>query len=152
MLKKVHKINLKKSPCLLEIKYFQGLVKRFHSFYLFFTLIEQTFNNLFVEYHSCYPHCLRSVEGPLWSAEPRFELGPARTASGRATIWATPHPEECFFQTILFWFSGKLISYRKQLLSILPSFQQTRMSFNDISRNSLRGPGRIYWTYLVLGK
>jgi hypothetical protein len=42
VLKKVNKINLKKSPCLLEIKYFQGLVIRCHSFYLFFTLIEQT--------------------------------------------------------------------------------------------------------------
>ena len=32
---------------------------------------------LLVEYDSCCPHCIRSVEGLLWGAEPRFELGPA---------------------------------------------------------------------------
>ncbi len=29
------------------------------------------------EYLSCYLHCFRSVDGLLWGAEPRFELGPA---------------------------------------------------------------------------
>jgi hypothetical protein len=36
-------------------------------------------------YHSCYPHCFRSVEGLLWGAEQRFELEPA-------VQQAMPHP------------------------------------------------------------
>ncbi len=59
---------------------FKGLVARCHSFYLFFTLTEYTYNILYiilVECRSCSPHCFRSVEGHLWGAEPRFELGPA---------------------------------------------------------------------------
>ncbi len=32
---------------------------------------------LLVGYHSCCPHGFRSVEGLLWGAEPRYELGPA---------------------------------------------------------------------------
>ncbi len=37
----------------------------------------QYFYILLGENHSCYLHCFRSVEGLLWGAEPRFELGPA---------------------------------------------------------------------------
>jgi hypothetical protein len=58
-----------------------GLVARCHSFYLFY--INRVI--LLVEYHSCFPRSLRSVEGLRWGAEPRFELLP-RTASRRATI------------------------------------------------------------------
>jgi hypothetical protein len=32
---------------------------------------------LLIENPSWYPHCIRSVEGLLWGAEPRFKLGPA---------------------------------------------------------------------------
>ncbi len=32
---------------------------------------------ILVEFPSWSPHCFRSVEGLLWGAEPRFELGPA---------------------------------------------------------------------------
>ncbi len=53
---------------------------------------------LLIEYHSCYPHCFRSVKSLLWGAEPRFELGPALQQAdallsepGR-TLWAMPHP------------------------------------------------------------
>ncbi len=53
---------------------------------------------LLVEYHSCFPHCFRSVDGLLWGAEPRFELGPslqqadALLSEPRRTLRATPHP------------------------------------------------------------
>jgi hypothetical protein len=46
----------------------KGLVARCHSFWFNFTFIEQTYNILYillVENHSCYPHCIRSVEGLL---------------------------------------------------------------------------------------
>jgi hypothetical protein len=51
-------------------------------FFLFiFAFTEHTYNILYiilVEYHSWSLHCFRSVEGLLWGAEPRFELGPAK--------------------------------------------------------------------------
>ncbi len=55
---------------------------------------------LLVGNHSCYPHCIRSVEGLLWGAEPRFELGPAvqqadaLQSEPHRTLRATPHPNE----------------------------------------------------------
>ncbi len=51
------------------------------------------------EYHSCYLHCLRLVEGLLWGAEPRFELGPAvqqadaQLSKPRRTLRLAPHPK-----------------------------------------------------------
>jgi hypothetical protein len=44
---------------------------------------------ILVERHSLYPHSFRSVEGLLWGAEPRFELGPAIEQAD------TPHPSLC---------------------------------------------------------
>jgi hypothetical protein len=32
---------------------------------------------LLVEYHSCFPHCFRSVDGLLWDAKLRVNLVPA---------------------------------------------------------------------------
>ncbi len=60
-------------------KYFKGLVARCHSFYLFY-INRADIQYLYIllgEYHSCYLHCFRSVEGLLWGAEPRFELATA---------------------------------------------------------------------------
>ncbi len=67
-------------PCTgRETFFFKGLVAHFHSFYLFYINQAdiQDLYILLVEYHSCFPHCIRSVEGLLWGVEPRFELGPA---------------------------------------------------------------------------
>jgi hypothetical protein len=83
--------------------------------YLFITLFEQIYNiYIYCSWvPSCCPHGFRSVEGVLWVAEPRFELGPAfqqadallsaprrtfkwsttRPVSLAAPFWATPHPE-----------------------------------------------------------
>ncbi len=48
--------------------------------FIYFTLIEHTYNLYIYNSSSavsCFPHSFRSVEGLLWGAEPRFELGPA---------------------------------------------------------------------------
>ncbi len=72
-------------------------------FLFIFTLTEHIYNILsiiLVECHSLSPHCFRSVEGLLWGAEPRFELGPAiqqadaLLSEARRTLKASPHPSE----------------------------------------------------------
>jgi hypothetical protein len=64
-----------------EIKLCPPVGRRELTFFNFiFTLIEQTYNILYillVEYRSWCPHCFPLGRGPLWGAEPRFELGPA---------------------------------------------------------------------------
>ncbi len=81
--------------------------------FLFFTLSERTYN-VYIQNSSknascCCLHRFRSVEGVLWGAEPRFELGPAlQQADGlllchaepclchAAPNCATPHPlQQC---------------------------------------------------------
>ncbi len=67
---------------------------RCHS-YLFFTLIEQTYNILYillVEHHSC-PHCFPLGRGPPLGCRDEIRTRACRKASRRATIWATPHPD-----------------------------------------------------------
>jgi hypothetical protein len=55
-----------------------------------FTLIEQTYNvytySTTCRVPSCCPHGFRSVEGLLWGAEPRFELGPTILSKPRRTL------------------------------------------------------------------
>jgi hypothetical protein len=49
-------------------------------FLFIFKLFEHSYNNYVCYYSSSapwFPHGFSSVEGLLWGAEPRFELGPA---------------------------------------------------------------------------
>jgi hypothetical protein len=65
-------------------------------FLFIFTLIEQTYNILYivlVEHHSCCPHCFPLGRGPPQGCRAEIRTRACRTASLRATIWATPHPE-----------------------------------------------------------
>ncbi len=58
----------------------KGLVASCHSFFIYFTLSEHTYNIYIcnsMRTASSFLHRFRSVEGLLWGAEPRFELGPA---------------------------------------------------------------------------
>ncbi len=58
----------------------KGLVASCHSFFIYFTLSEHTYNIYIYNSSrtaSCNLHRFRSVEGLLRGAEPRFELGPA---------------------------------------------------------------------------
>ncbi len=60
--------------------FFKGLVASCHSFFFYFTLSEHTYNIYIYNSsrtRSCCLHRFRSLEGLLWGAEPRFELGPA---------------------------------------------------------------------------
>ncbi len=64
-----------------------------------FTLIEQTYNILYillVEHHSCCPHCFPLGRGPPLGCRAEIRTRACRTASRRATIWATPHPYLCY--------------------------------------------------------
>jgi hypothetical protein len=61
-------------------------------FLFIFTLIEQTYNILYILLVSTTLVVLiafRSVEGLLWGAEPRFELGPAVQQAG--ALLSEPH-------------------------------------------------------------
>jgi hypothetical protein len=63
--------------------FFKGLVARCHSFYLFFTLIEQTSD---IEHHSCCPHCFPLGRGSPLGCRAEIRTRACRTASRRATI------------------------------------------------------------------
>ncbi len=52
----------------------------------------QYFNILLVEHHSCCPHCFPLGRGPPLGCRAEIRTRACRTASRRATIWATPHP------------------------------------------------------------
>jgi hypothetical protein len=47
---------------------------------------------------SCCPHGFRSVEGLLWGAQPRFELGPAVQQADVLLSEPPPHPKILFLQ------------------------------------------------------
>ncbi len=47
---------------------------------------------LLVEYRSCSPHCFPLGRGPPLGCRAEIRSRACRTASRRATIWATPHP------------------------------------------------------------
>ncbi len=49
---------------------------------------------LLVEHHSCCPHCFPLGRGPPLGCRAEIRTRACRTASRRATIWATPHPNE----------------------------------------------------------
>jgi hypothetical protein len=84
-------------------------------FFLFIsTLTEHTYNILCIILAECRSWSLifRSVEGLLWSAEPRFEFGPAL----QQAVWATPHPQILFVIYVTgSWFL--LSEHTKYLLS-----------------------------------
>ncbi len=64
---------------------FKGLVARCHSFYLFFTLIEQTYNILYillVEHHSCCPHCFPLSRGPPLGCRAEIRTQACRMQAG----------------------------------------------------------------------
>jgi hypothetical protein len=64
---------------------------------IYFYIYRAVIHNLYiilVEIHSCYPHCIRSVEGLLQGCRAGIRTRACRTASRCATIWATPHPKE----------------------------------------------------------
>jgi hypothetical protein len=72
-----------KTPSTLHLFYFYFYINRAVIQYLYILL---------VEYHSCYPHCIRSVEGLLQGCRAEIRTRACRTASRCATIWAAPHP------------------------------------------------------------
>ncbi len=67
-------------------------------FLFIFTLFEQTYNGYIYgttrRVPSCCPHGFRSVEGLLWGAEPKFELGPAVQQADALLSEPPPHPTE----------------------------------------------------------
>jgi hypothetical protein len=84
----------------------KGLVASCHSFYLFYINradIQFFKYILLVEYHSCYPRSFRSVEGLLWGAEPRFELGPAVQQAGVLLSEPRCTLTELYLGTHLLW-------------------------------------------------
>ncbi len=70
-----------------------------------FTVIEQTYNIVYillVVHHSCCPHCFPLGTGPPLGCRAEIRTRACRTASRRATIWATPHPNALTTPLLLF--------------------------------------------------
>ncbi len=83
--------------CVNNLDFFSKVWWHAAPLFLFtFTLIEQTYNIYL--YHSCYPHCFRTVVGLLWRAEPRFDLGPALQQADALLIHAAPWATTHFFR------------------------------------------------------
>ncbi len=104
---------------------------------------------LLVEHHSCYPHCIRSVEGLLQGCRAEIRTRACRTASRCATIWILINGTICLTsQTMLLFSVGDSIRKNEfgTIYRLVPTFTKIYTKTTTITwRDSLGLRFGINW-------